>query len=413
MRAGQARGWKPIYRRPTAAPSAAFPPRRAASSASAPRLSEELRAIVETELEPGQLMSIEAYAGAGKSTALLEYAKRHPDLRTLYVVFNKSVQEDQEERYEALGLKHVKVMTLDGYAFSATMDWHEGNVVEDYNLDVDLVRGETCALRLQGIRNTLDTFLASADVEMTVKHCAGVQGMNFYEALNIADFVYQQRPIDQPPTFSMVTKYFQITHASTRRHGYDLVMIDEAHDCTPAQLAALMAMPSTRRIIVYDRHQTINEWRRSVAAEDLANLTTTYVRPLTMSWRFGDDVADAARRSIRFLDPACESEVAIRGSPSKKSVVRTYDDLSLAVASLAEAETRLVVLARNNATLISTAYKLVRRYPELASEVRFQSGGPFAHLGACNCTKMVAALCTCRVWKACLDARRGEVPDVC
>jgi len=39
--------------------------------------SPELGAIVATELLPGELLKIEAVAGAGKSTALMEYAKAH------------------------------------------------------------------------------------------------------------------------------------------------------------------------------------------------------------------------------------------------------------------------------------------------------------------------------------------------
>ena len=74
------------------------PPRQLSLFAPAPRgsgllPSAELDAIVATALAPGELLKIEAVAGSGKSTALREYAKAHPQYNTLYVVFNASVQE--------------------------------------------------------------------------------------------------------------------------------------------------------------------------------------------------------------------------------------------------------------------------------------------------------------------------------
>ena len=56
---------------------------------------------------------VAAVAGAGKSTALQELARRHPNKRIVYVVFNESVQVDQQRQYVEQGLWHVRVRTLD------------------------------------------------------------------------------------------------------------------------------------------------------------------------------------------------------------------------------------------------------------------------------------------------------------
>lgn len=58
----------------------------------------ELRAIVDTDLDAGSLMKIIAVAGAGKSTALLEYAARRPLLQTAFVTSNKTVQVERSRR---------------------------------------------------------------------------------------------------------------------------------------------------------------------------------------------------------------------------------------------------------------------------------------------------------------------------
>ena len=50
--------------------------------------------ITRTELRCGELMKVCASAGAGKSTVLREYAAMRPQLRCLYLTFNKEVADE-------------------------------------------------------------------------------------------------------------------------------------------------------------------------------------------------------------------------------------------------------------------------------------------------------------------------------
>ena len=62
-------------------------------------LTEEQMSIVNTDLGPGELMKVRAYAGTGKTRSLVEYAKKRPHMRFLYVAFNKSAETDAREKF--------------------------------------------------------------------------------------------------------------------------------------------------------------------------------------------------------------------------------------------------------------------------------------------------------------------------
>ena len=61
------------------------------------QFTEEQEIIFNTALKAGEMIKIEAFAGTGKTTTLVEFAKRNPDLSFLYAAFNKSVQEYAEQ----------------------------------------------------------------------------------------------------------------------------------------------------------------------------------------------------------------------------------------------------------------------------------------------------------------------------
>ena len=62
-------------------------------------LTAEQRRVVDTELKPGELMKVRAYAGTGKTRCLVEYANLRPRKQFLYVAFNKSAEVDAKLKF--------------------------------------------------------------------------------------------------------------------------------------------------------------------------------------------------------------------------------------------------------------------------------------------------------------------------
>ena len=85
--------------------------------------------------------------------------------------------------------------------------------------------------------------------------------------------------------------------------GYDIVMLDEAHDCSAAQIDIVVGVRGST-IVVFDGHQRIYGFRRAVGLDVLRGLVARAVasRRLTQTWRYGE-----ASRSPRSLRRSCDN----------------------------------------------------------------------------------------------------------
>ena len=72
-------------------------------------LTEELEAVVSTDIAAGDTLKVEAMAGSGKSTALRIYAERRPELQILYLTFTEAEAREKQADYKRRGLIHVCV----------------------------------------------------------------------------------------------------------------------------------------------------------------------------------------------------------------------------------------------------------------------------------------------------------------
>jgi len=89
------------------------------------QLTKEQKAIINST---GHI-KINAVAGSGKTTTIIEYAKSRPsDKKILYLAFNKSVKNEAIKKFADIGLKNVKVETAHSLAFK--------NIVYNYNYKI-------------------------------------------------------------------------------------------------------------------------------------------------------------------------------------------------------------------------------------------------------------------------------------
>src|SRR5580658_9941919 len=84
-------------------------------------LTEEQMAIINSTGD----IRINAVAGSGKTTTIIEYAAtRSSNSRILYLAFNKSVRLEATRKFEARGLGHVKIETAHSLAFKHIVPRH-------------------------------------------------------------------------------------------------------------------------------------------------------------------------------------------------------------------------------------------------------------------------------------------------
>ena len=343
----------------------------------------EVGAIVAVRLAPGAVLRIKAVAGAGKSTVLQEYARRHPHQRTVYLVFNRSVRRDQAQAYATAGLRHVEVQTLDKLAFERTRDVHGGTIAtavaaEDGGAAVD---------------TTVSNFLRSADDTLAEHHLPPDLGRDEKTRIRAAaakvwaDMCTGARR----PSLAACTKIFQMR--APMDDAYDLVLLDEAHDATPAQLRSVLNLPGAK-IVVYDPAQAINGWRGAGVPDVLEAIPAAHVLPLSQTWRYGQAVAELAARALYVLDDDGPRSTVIRPRPGRTTAVRSFGAGGLvpALHECSRTGGRVGVLARTNADLLARAYELLTQHPDMRNRLCFKAGGPFAFVGGDSPTEAVKAL---------------------
>lgn len=80
-------------------------------------LTAEQEEIVNSSLDS---FKINAVAGSGKTTTLLEYAKKNSNLKILYLAYNKSLQIALNEKLKDYHLPNLHISTIHSLAYNKT-----------------------------------------------------------------------------------------------------------------------------------------------------------------------------------------------------------------------------------------------------------------------------------------------------
>ncbi|CAM9971552.1 unnamed protein product, partial [Laminaria digitata] len=90
-------------------------------------LTAEQRAIVLSDVKAGEVLTVLAFAGTGKTTCLRAYAQARPHLRILYLTFNVSVREEAEKTFPP----HADCKGVHQLAFRHTGRRFQSKLVQD------------------------------------------------------------------------------------------------------------------------------------------------------------------------------------------------------------------------------------------------------------------------------------------
>src|SRR5450432_4888927 len=92
------------------------------------QLTEEQKAVINTNSN----LVINAVAGSGKTTTLIEYAKtRSAKSKILYLAFNKTVKTEAIQKFAAAGI-HVKTETAHSLAYDHIIKFSNYQVTQGY-----------------------------------------------------------------------------------------------------------------------------------------------------------------------------------------------------------------------------------------------------------------------------------------
>lgn len=256
-------------------------------------------------------IKINAIAGSGKTTTVIEYAKtRPPQSKILYLVFNKSVKLEAVNKFAEKGLNNVRVETAHSLAYKnivfplgykvRVQGYKTNEIVEILKI---IAKGEKHIEYIIATHiNKFVAYFCNSD-----KH--KIQDLNYIDTITDPkakafvksnyDFIVKQTRIflkkmndsEIEITHDFYLKKF---HLSNPILDFDYILFDEGQDASPAMLDVFIKQKATK-VIVGDTHQQIYGWRfafNSLEKVDFKNYN------LSTSFRFSQDIANLSMQVL-------------------------------------------------------------------------------------------------------------------
>lgn len=298
-------------------------------------------------------IKINAVAGSGKTTTLIEYAKKQSqDNKILYLAFNRSVKLEALEKFKQKGLNNVTIHTPHSLAFRHVVFKNNYTVSNGYKRHeiVDILKinwkGSTGFLVASHIQAYVDLFcnqncekVVDLDYLKTIKNKKSLEFAKAFhkEIINgtrrfLALMEYGKINI----THSFYLKKFQLDKVIL---PYDIILFDEGQDASPVMLDVFLRQKSTK-VIVGDIHQQIYGWRHAVNALQKVEFREYN---LSKSFRFDKDIANLALETLswkKHLGMNIDNRIEGLGKRKRKIKSRAF-------------------IARTNLSLFSKAIEMV------------------------------------------------------
>ncbi len=265
---------------------------------------------------------INAVAGSGKTTTLLEYAKKNSHLKILYLAYNKSLQISLQEKLKDYNLPFLHVSTIhslaynriEAYNYNLTADLknyiiekvittHEFQInqksyyptMEYIALVKDLVNFYCNSSLIALDLKLLESYKKQSDLGAKILEILNKNEKRVLEHLKVILSGMKNKTIDATHDFYL--KMFYLNKKISTNLPYDLILIDEAQDISDVMIG-IVENQNCRRIYVGDSFQQIYSFRFATNALYKIDLPSY---DLTKSFRFGDNYAKTLQSYLNGL----------------------------------------------------------------------------------------------------------------
>jgi len=266
---------------------------------------------------------INAVAGSGKTTTLLEYAKNNKHLKILYLAYNKSLQISIQEKLKKYNLSHMKISTIHALAYGK-VEAFQYNLCNDLKIQVienslcDYERNENqrtnyfpIAEYIALIKDLVNFYCNSSLIALDdillekykIQCDLGSNTIKLLEkdpkkVLNHLKYILssmKNKKIDAIHDFYL--KMFYLNKKICTNLDYDLILVDEAQDISDVMIGIVEAQ-NCRRIYIGDSFQQIYSFRYATNALSKIDLPEYN---LSKSFRFSDSYAKTLEKNLNEL----------------------------------------------------------------------------------------------------------------
>jgi superfamily I DNA/RNA helicase len=279
-------------------------------------------------------IKINAVAGSGKTTTVIEYAKARPATsKILYLAFNKSVKLEAAGKFAEKGLNNVKVETAHSLAYRHIVFKNEYKVRPQGYKTNEIAE----LLNLQGNEEKHTEYVIANHINKFIAYFCNsdkqkVQEINYLDTVTdpkakifvstFYEYIVSQTRLllskmdkgEIEITHDFYLKKFQLSNPILL---YDYILFDEGQDASPAMLDVFFKQQATK-VIVGDTHQQIYGWRFAVNSLEKADFKTYH---LSTSFRFSQDIANLAMEVLKYKKHINEHQtIPITGKGNSKEI---------------------------------------------------------------------------------------------
>lgn len=313
-------------------------------------LTEEQKAIVGSRLGKGESLVVEAGAGSGKTTCMIELARAQPpSTKLLYICFNNKGAAEAREKYRRAGITNTHACTVHALAEKTKALYEKAGKFQTKITVKDIQKHHACTRRRAWeVLETIRRFCESNDRIPNEAHMPQLRDMKTEETEEILKDARKMwgKMIDleqpAPLSYDQYLKVFELTDPVL---DYDFILLDEAQDSNPLTLNLLEKQRHrSRLVLIGDTNQTIYSWRG--AKDAIESWRPEHSFSLTESFRFGKQIAAVANVILKTFGKGGKE---ITGHKTEDSVGPIPKHL------------KHTLIARTNATLFEEALSQIEK----------------------------------------------------
>jgi len=269
---------------------------------------------------------IKALAGTGKTTLFRMFSQRYPELRILYISYNRSIVDEADLPENCMALTaHQLAYKFVGYRYEKKLS---------ANLNMGLIKGKLGVTWAEAnlTKNTLENFFYSQDKRICHRHVPVSKrnrksSANLERITQLANQVWQgmcHLDGDFPMTHDGYLKGYSLADIDLSKY-FDVLLVDEAQDLNPSVQSIIDAQVNMKVYLCGDDSQQIYRYRGAEDALSQADKSEYVTYTLTKSFRFNEQIASLANVFLSHL----QVEERLSGTPNNisQSILEASSDL--------------------------------------------------------------------------------------